>query len=105
MTLPAIPPKQPEFTPTDYDLMIAAVVDIIADGIPLRAVWDLTYLAQDPMQFYTGMMAAAELNDVVKDHYAEETDYGTSEETDGFENYIWWPEEPDDGLFDEIADD
>lgn len=52
-----------------YDLMIAAILDSIVDGIPHEAIEDLCVDAQNAEQFYAGVQAAVELQDIWKDHH------------------------------------
>lgn len=89
------------FEPDDYDLMIAAVLDMLVDGIPHRAVWDLTHIAQSADEFYAGMQAMSALGDIINDHYEREPDDGTYDEQDrrwGTEDDFF---DPPDDWFDE----
>lgn len=87
------------YTPDDYDLMVAATLDMVMDGVPHQAVYDLTIIAQTAPEYYAGMQAMVELGDILKDHHEyrqQEPDDGTyTEEEDA---HIWkqWGTEADD---------
>ena len=68
--------------PEDYDYMVAAILDMLVDGVPHQAVWDLTFIAQSAEEFYAGMQAMVELGDIINDHYQREPDDGAYDEED-----------------------
>lgn len=80
-----VPHDGPDFELTDYDYMIAAILDMIVDGVPLESVEQLCVDAENAREFFAGMQALIHLGDIVADHYAQETYDG--EETDDEEGY------------------
>ena len=54
---------------TDFELMNAAIADVIIEGIPLDAVFDLSLEAKTAAEFFVGVQALTELGDIIKDHY------------------------------------
>ena len=78
--LPAVIP------PSDFDRMVGSIFAYIEDGIPERALFDLTFIAETAEEFEAGMGALVELGDIINDHY-DKTE-----------------REPDDGPYDEIED-
>jgi len=53
---------------SDFELMLAAVLDIIVDDVPLSAVDDLSIEAKTATEFFNGVQALVELGDIIKDH-------------------------------------
>nr|DAU76345.1 MAG TPA: hypothetical protein [Caudoviricetes sp.] len=49
--------------------MNAAIADVIIEGIPLDAVFDLSLEAKTAAEFFVGVQALTELGDIIKDHY------------------------------------
>jgi len=99
-----LPPIVPDYTPEDYDYMISSILDMVVDGVPQKAVWDLCFIAQNSEQFYTGMQAMVELGDIINDHYEREPDDGAYDEEDECPREEWGTEgddfDPPDDWFD-----
>lgn len=60
-------PVYPELS--EFELMLAAIVDVIVDEIPLSAVWDLSEMAENADQFFEGIQATIHLRDLVQEYY------------------------------------
>jgi hypothetical protein len=63
--------------------MIASVIAAMEEGVPSQAVIDLCVIAENGVEFYSGMQALLELGDIISDHYDPQE------------------KEPDDGAYDE----
>ena len=89
-------PPIPSFELTPFDLLKASLADFVEEGLPHYTIINLLFLADDEIQFFTGMQAATELKDIVLDHYdteREPDDYPFEEADD--EDY----DDPDDPDF------
>ena len=62
---------QPVYDLSDFEYMLAAIVDIMVDEIPLEQVWQLSFEAKTAEGFFHGVQALVELQDIIKDHYAK----------------------------------
>ena len=60
---------EPDLSDTDY--LHAAYADAIAEGIPLDRLIELYTDAETAPQFFAGVQALVELQDIVEDHYAK----------------------------------
>lgn len=100
-----LPEPVPEYSPEAYDYMVASILDMVVDGVPHQAVWDLCFIAQNHEQFYAGMQAMVELGDIINDHCEREPDDGTYDEEDEFLREEWGTEgddfDPPEDWFDE----
>lgn len=57
---------------TDFELMNAAIADVIVEDIPLEAVFYLSCEAESALEFFAGVQALAQLGDIINDHYDRE---------------------------------
>ena len=64
---------------------------MLEEGVPLRALLDLTYIAKTPYEFFVGMKAAVQLTEIVNETY-------------GWQRAYQFREDPDDGDYDEYIE-
>lgn len=83
--LPAI------WEPSGFDYVRAGLADFVIEGLPIHTLWNLSYIAKSPEEFFAGIQASTELKDIVLDHYdrEKEPDNGSFDEQDpGPEDFL-----------------
>lgn len=85
---------------SDFDYVRAGLADFVVEELEPHTLWNLTYLATTPQEFFAGVQAAVELQDIVRDYYdtEREPDDYPFEETDdnGIEIIIFRDEDDED---------
>jgi hypothetical protein len=61
-----------QFDLDPYDLVTAAVADMIIEGVPVPAMWDISYIAENGEEFFAASQAQIRLQEIVNDYYAIE---------------------------------
>ena len=83
----------------DFDYVRAGLADYVVEELEPSALWHLTFLATTPEEFFAGIQAAVELQDIVRDYYdteREPDDYLFEEADDtGIEIHIFLDEDDD----------
>lgn len=84
--------------PVEFDYVRAGLADFVVEGLPIHTLWNLSYIAKTPEEFFAGIRAATELKDIVLDHYDKgDPDDGPFDE----EDFPDWGD-PEDDDFDEL---